>query len=358
MHFEQIFKHFYNQADLIALSRNVSELNFYCKGNSQIMITKSNTLIEAGYDLTYAEHDLITLAVNKLHKEKTGGKQVIISAKEFAAANNVSDNYAYQTLKEAANTLGNKKLKFTLYRDLTRHTEKEEDKLTVIKPNHSHFTTLRAEYNWLQGISYQDQLGYIILHFSDPLAFLIERTNEAYTKYDYVKTIEFTGCSSKRLYELVKKWQNIKKIPTMTVFEWKEFFGVADKYPQISEFKRRVLEPAIEQINKQGEFLLTLKTVKTGRIISHFEIAIKFVKSKAELADSGKDLKQQIKNLTPIQADKFSKLLANDSNFGSKFARSGETMNEFINRLSNELQRDPKKIANYLPFLKKCGFKS
>ena len=107
----------------------MSELNFYGRGNSQIMITKSNTLIEAGYDLTFAEHDLMTLAVNKLHKEKTGGKQVMISAKEFAAANNVSDNYAYQTLKEAANTLGNKKLKFTLYLDLTRHTEKEEDKL-------------------------------------------------------------------------------------------------------------------------------------------------------------------------------------------------------------------------------------
>lgn len=128
MYFEQIFKRFYNQANLIVLSKDVSELNFYCKGNSQIMITKSNTLIEAGYDLTYAEHDLMTLAVNKLHKEKTGGKQVMISAKEFAAANNVSDNYAYQTLKEAANTLGNKKLKFTLYRDLTRRTEKEEDK--------------------------------------------------------------------------------------------------------------------------------------------------------------------------------------------------------------------------------------
>ena len=70
----------------------MSELNFYGRGNSQIMITKSNTLIEAGYDLTFAEHDLMTLAVNKLHKEKTGGKQVMISAKEFAAANNVSDN--------------------------------------------------------------------------------------------------------------------------------------------------------------------------------------------------------------------------------------------------------------------------
>ncbi|BFL70714.1 hypothetical protein SKB0120_17760 [Moraxella osloensis] len=144
----------------------------------------------------------------------------------------------------------------------------------------------------------------------------------------------------------------------MSVFEWKEFFGVADKYPQISEFKRRVLEPAIEQINKQGEFKLTLRTTKTGRSISHFEIAIKSVKSKFESANSGATASiQQIKTLTPIQANKFAKLLANDNNFGGKFARSGESMNEFINRLSNELQKDAKKIADYLPFLKKCGFK-
>ena len=47
--------------------------NFYCKGSDTIMITKSNTLVEAGYDLTMAEHDLMTLAINKIHKQQTGG---------------------------------------------------------------------------------------------------------------------------------------------------------------------------------------------------------------------------------------------------------------------------------------------
>lgn len=331
-------------------------LNFYCKDNEQIMITKSNTLVEAGYDLSLAEHDLLTLALNKLHKQQTASKQVLISAKEFAIANQVTDNYAYQTLKAVAKTLGDKKLKFTLYRDHTRITDNEDDKLTVIKPAHSNFTTLRAEYNWLQGIAYQDNLGYIILHFSDPLAFLIERTSEAYTRYDYVKTIEFSGCGSKRLYELVQKWQGIKKIPAMSVFEWKEFFGVADKYAQVSEFKRRVLDPAIKQINDQGEFKLTLETLKTGRYISDFIIHIKVIKQKSD--KNNMIIDNQCRLLTQSQADKFAKLLANDSSFGGKFARSGESMCEFIQRLSHELQRDSNKIADYLPTLKKVGFKS
>lgn len=339
----------------IRVSATVLGLNFYCKGNPQIMIIKSNTLVEAGYDLSLAEHDLLTLAINKLHKQHTGGKQVLISAKEFAVANQVTDNYAYQTLKAVVKTLGDKKLKFTLYRDHTRITDNEDEKLTVIKPSHSHFTLLRAEYNWLQGVSYQDNLGYIILHFSDPVAFLIDRTNEAYTRYDYIKTIEFTGCSSKRLYELVQKWQDIKKIPAMSVFEWKEFFGVVDRYPKVAEFKRRVLEPAIEQINAQGEFLLKLEPIKAGRFISHFVIHIQPVKQKQEKLPS--QANHSGKLLSQAQADKFAKLLANDSSFGGKFARSGESMTAFTNRLSHELQRDSNKIAEYLPTLKKVGFK-
>ena len=331
----------------------MSELNFYTKVSDHIMITKSNTLVEAGYDLTFAEQDLMTLAVNKLHKLNANGKQVMISAKEFANANNVTDNYAYQTLKEVAKTLGDKKLKFTLYRDLTVISDREEDKLTVIKPTHSHYTVLRAEYNWLQGISYQDQLGYVIIHFSDPMAFLIENTSKAYTKYNYAKTLEFSGCSSKRLYELIHKWKGMKKIPAMSVFEWKELFGVADKYPKVAEFRRRVLDPAIEQINAQGEFLLKLEPIKSGRFISHFSISI-FMKKKAiENADNAKSHKP----FTHAQAEKFAKLLANDSNFGSKFARSGESMSEFSARLSQDLQRDSQKVSDYMPYLARLGFK-
>lgn len=335
----------------------MAESNFYCKGSDKIMITKSNTLVEAGYDLTMAEHDLMTLAINKIHKQQTGGKQVMITAKEFAAANQVSDIYAYKTLKDTAQTLGEKKLKFTLYRDLSIISDKEDDKLSVLKPPHNNFTTLRAEYNWLQGISYQDQQGYLLLHFSDPLAFLIEQTGKAYTKYDYVKTVAFTGASSKRIYELITKWQKLGSTPEMSVFEWKDLFGVADKYPKVAEFRRRVLDPAIDQINKQGDFKLEIVPIKAGRNISHFRIDIKVKKKLDSLEHDNKGIKT-FQLLTASQANTFAVKLANDSNFGSKFARSGETMNAFISRISQELQREHDKVSLYMPYLTKLGFKS
>lgn len=334
----------------------MAEANFYCKSSDTIMITKSNTLVEAGYDLTMAEHDLMTLAINKIHKLQSGGKQVMITAKEFAAANQVSDIYAYKTLKDTAKTLGEKKLKFTLYRDLSIISDKEEDKLSVLKPPHNNFTTLRAEYNWLQGISYQDQQGYLLLHFSDPLAFLIEHTGKAYTKYDYVKTVAFTGASSKRIYELITKWQKLGSTPEMSIFEWKDLFGVAEKYPKVAEFRRRVLDPAIEQINKQGDFKLEIAPIKAGRNITHFRIDIS-VKKKTDTAETSELSVKMLHLLTASQASTFAVKLANDTNFGSKFARSGEAMSAFISRITEELQRDHNKVTLYMPYLTRLGFK-
>ena len=65
----------------------------------------------------------------------------------------------------------------------------------------------------------------------------------------------------------------------MYIDEWKEFFGVADKYPRTAEFKRRVLDPAIAEVNAQGDFRINPEQLKVGRNITHFQIIIKKLKT-------------------------------------------------------------------------------
>ena len=81
------------------MSEFVSNPIFYTDGKKDISISKSNTLIEAGFDLTLAEHDLMTLAINKLHKQGTNNNDVFITAQEFAVANKISESHAYQQVE-------------------------------------------------------------------------------------------------------------------------------------------------------------------------------------------------------------------------------------------------------------------
>lgn len=356
------------------MSEFIAKPNFYVEGK-EIVISKSNALIEGAYDLSPSEHDLLTLAVNKLHNQGTGGKQVFISAQEFSTANKINSNYSYEVLKETAQRLYDRKLSCTIYLDELKQMAGEEDIYTIARPKTSHEPT-KLNFRWLQAVSYQEQSGFIYLMFSDPLAYLISKTGEAYTKYDYAKTIDLNGFHTKRLYELVNKWKgasptNGKQHPqiVMALDEWKEFFGCADKYPQTAEFKRRVLLPSIKQINEQKDFILTLEQEKVGRIITHFVISIK-----DNQKSKNKGLKSPFRNVDTVDmftgttdaelkplntktADMFGNILGYDSSFGGKYAQQGESMPSFVARIKRELQT-VEGVVRYAEDLRQAGYTS
>ena len=56
------------------MSEFVQSASFYVEGK-EIEIFKSNALVEGAFDLSPAEHDLMTLAINKLFSQGIGGKR-------------------------------------------------------------------------------------------------------------------------------------------------------------------------------------------------------------------------------------------------------------------------------------------
>ena len=197
------------------MSEFVSSPIFYTEKTKDIPISKSNTLIEAGFDLTLAEHDLMTLAINKLHKQGTGNREVFITAQEFAVANKISESHAYQQLKNTADKLMERHLKFPLYIDLDKKQNREPNAVCVVPPKHGRYETVPTKHNWLQSVGYMESNGFIYLLFTDPIRFLIDKTGDAYTTYDFTNTIEMTTFSGKRLYEMVCKWQDLGKTKLM-----------------------------------------------------------------------------------------------------------------------------------------------
>lgn len=272
------------------MSDYVQNASFYVEGK-EIEIFKSNALVEGAFDLSPAEHDLMTLAINKLFSQGVGGKQVFISAKEFAIANKISENYAYEVLAETATKLHKRTFKAKVYKDDLKRLAGEEDPYSIARPK-GKFELVDLHSYWVQSVGYQKESGFIYLMFSDVLAYLIQKTGEAYTKYPYEKTIDLKRFHTKRLYELCCKRAGSKppqgkKHPqiTMVVDEWREFFGCADKYEKTAEFKRWVLIPVIDELNQQGEFELTLEQEKLGKVITHFTLIINDKRTKTAKID-------------------------------------------------------------------------
>ena len=170
------------------MSEFVQSASFYVEGK-EIEIFKSNALVEGAFDLSPAEHDLMTLAINKLFSQGIGGKQVFISAKEFATANQINANYAYEVLAETATKLHKRKFKTKIYKDDLKRLAGDEDPYSIARPKGKH-ELMDLHASWVQAVAYHKESGFIALMFSDVLAYLIQKTGEAYTKYPYEKTID------------------------------------------------------------------------------------------------------------------------------------------------------------------------
>ena len=348
-----------NYIGAVAMSEFVSNPIFYIETTKDIPISKSNTLIEAGFDLTLAEHDLMTLAINKLHKQGTGNHQVFITAQEFAVANKISESHAYQQLKVTADKLMERHLKFPLYIDLDKKQNKEPNAVCVVPPKHGRYETVPTKHNWLQSVGYADTSGFIYLHFSDPLRFLIDRTGDAYTTYNFTNTIEMKSFGGKRLYEMVCKWKDLGKTKMMYIDEWKDFFGVSSKYEKVFEFKRWVLLPAIAEVNSQGDFRISLKQEKVGRSITHFQILIKKLKTEKtkEKTNPSRDpnTADLFTKMTDAQRHLFAKKMSEMPEMSS-YSQGTESYQQFAIRIA-EMLLQPEKFREFYPLLTKLGYK-
>ena len=337
----------------------VSNPIFYTETTKDISISKSNTLIEAGFDLTLAEHDLMTLAINKLHKQATGNHEVFITAQEFAVANKISESHAYQQLKATADKLMERHLKFPLYIDLDKKQNKEPNAVCVVPPKHGRYETVPTKHNWLQSVGYMESNGFIYLLFTDPIRFLIDKTGDSYTTYNFTNTIEMTTFGGKRLYEMVCKWKDLGKTKLMYIDEWKEFFGVVDKYPRTAEFKRWVLLPAIAEVNSQGDFRISLKQEKVGRSITHFQILIKKLKTEKtkEKTNPSRDpnTADLFTKMTDAQRHLFAKKMSEMPEMSS-YSQGTESYQQFAVRIA-EMLLQPEKFREFYPLLTKLGYK-
>lgn len=296
------------------------------------LITKDNKLINASYSLGIPEQRVIFLAIveARAQKQMIDARGVLqIHASSYQEQFKVEKHTSYGALKSAVTGLFESSFE---YSDIHEQTGKPAKHVV----------------RWVQKISYIDTAGMIELQFTDAVIPLITRLSEQYTEYDLKQVSELQSEYAIRLYELMMQWKTVGKTNKIPIDDLRKKLGVKpDQYQAMNNFKARVLDHAVSQINDHTDVTAEYEQHKTGRKVTGFTFRFK---SKAKAVSSDP------KPLTSDQIRKYCGQLARLSELGSK-APVGASTEEYASKIAAELKTS-EGVKKYLPHLIKLGFKS
>lgn len=273
------------------------------------LVVKTNQLNSALQNLSLPEIRIVQLAIVDARETNTGlstDKPLRIDALRYAEMFETTRQNGYKRMKEAEETLFNRRFSYI------------DDKGKVIKSR------------WIQQVRYLDDEGAIELVFTLAVVNGISRINGAedfFTSYLLEQTASMDSIYSVRLYELLVQWKAAKQTPTFELEKFREQLGVEpSEYKAMCDFKKRVLQVGIDEINEKSDIKISYEQVKRGRSIAGF-------KFKVLAKDKPKNAKQH-GNRDVNTADMFTIEGLNDKQLG-RIARNPSFMADYNHLVSS-----------------------
>ncbi|KGT47406.1 replication initiation protein RepM [Acinetobacter sp. HR7] len=307
------------------------------------LVVKDNALINASYNLETAEQRLILLAIMNARETGQGitaDSKLEIHAGDYAKHFNVSTDAAYKALKDAVNNLFNRQFSYTA-------EYKKTGKTGVVRSR------------WVSRIFYVDSLALLEITFAPDVVPLITRLEQHFTSYQLKQVAQLTSKYAIRLYEMLIAWRATGKVPEIELSEFRNRLGVGDnEYTAMNNFKSRVLEPAIKQINEHTDITASYEQHKKGRIISGFSFKFK-QKTQAKpkkTIDPKRDPNTPdfFIKMTDAQRHLFANKMSEMPEM-SKYSQGTESYQQFAIRIA-EMLLQPEKFRELYPILEKLGF--
>ena len=153
------------------------------------------------------------------------------------------------------------------------------------------------------------------------------------------------------------QWRSTEKTPIINLEDFRAQLGIEEnQYKLMSDFKKRVLDLAINDINEKTDIKVTYQQHKKGRSISGFSFNFKQKKSAAKSLENKRDLDtiDLFSKMTDKQCHLFANKLSELPEM-SKYSQGTESYQQFAIRIAEMLQ-DSEKFKELIPLLKKVGF--
>ena len=224
--------------------------------NNQLVV-KSNKLIQASYRLTLTEQRIILYAIAKFRKQNRqimATDKIVVDPYEFAELYDINPRFVYAALKEATNDLFKREV--TIY---------ETD------PTTGKDISIQTRWIWERG--YSDELNYSHIKFSPRVIGYFHNLEKSFTKYSIQAIANLNSIYAVRLYELLKQFEQVK-YRDITISDLRNLFQLEDEYQIFADFKKRVIDKSIKQINTSTDIKVSYIQIKRGRNVIGFKFSI------------------------------------------------------------------------------------
>ena len=105
---------------------------------------------------------------------------------------------------------------------------------------------------------------------------LITQLEKHFTSYQLEQVKDLSSIYAIRLYELMMQWRSSGKTQQIPIDELRYKLGIEpDQYKQMVNFKTKVLDFAIDQINEHTDIKASYEQHKEGRSITGFTFTFK-----------------------------------------------------------------------------------
>lgn len=214
-------------------------------------VTQSNLLIQASHTLTLNEKRLVLCAASLLNPMRRPPKDgfLTVSADDFATTFGMELRHSYEALADASQRLYNRNIR--LYKK----------------------GKLSEEVRWVYHIRYKDGQGAVELGFSPTVLPQLTMLNKEFTSYQLRQIGSLSSFYAIRLYELMAQFFKLGT-RECTLEQLRQMLDLGDKYENIKDLRKRVLDPAIKEVNRHTDISVVAEPIRKGRAITGFSFTI------------------------------------------------------------------------------------
>ncbi|MGL5693379.1 MAG: replication initiation protein, partial [Peptostreptococcaceae bacterium] len=220
------------------------------------ILMKNNVLVQSKYSLTLNENRLFLLILYKLQKDYDGSMSCYIHYDEFKEVIKRTNDRTIKKISEYLSGMMQKSIFFM--------EKKKNNKLVW------------GQYNFISGYQFDEETQTFRIDSPKKIYDLLDQyLKTGYTPANLALLFSLKNYNAQRLYDLIRVWSGTKQTINYTVDEIKMYLMLEESYPQYANLKRRVILPAIKELNETGYFEIDIKENKVGRKIDSIDFIVK-----------------------------------------------------------------------------------